>query len=121
MLYTVRLKENKDFVRLFGKGAFVSCGMCTVYYRKNGRQENRIGIATSKKIGNAVKRNRARRVIRQAYRENEKRFPVGYDIVVSARTGSTNCKTYHISKFFKAALIPAMNDPKKQKRQVTKK
>ena len=64
MLFTVRLKDNKEFVRLYGKGAFVSCGMCTVYYRRNGRKENRIGISTGKKIGNAVMRSRARRVIR---------------------------------------------------------
>ena len=121
MLYTVRLKDNKEFTRLYGKGAFVSSGMCTVYYRRNGRQENRIGISTGKKIGNAVKRSRARRVIRQAYRENEKKFPVGYDIVVSARAGSTNCKSYHISKFFKSAVIPAMKDPARQKRQAMKK
>lgn len=121
MLYTVRLKNNKDFVRLYGKGAFVSCGMCTVYYRRNGRKENRIGISTGKKIGNAVMRSRARRVIRQAYRENEKDFPIGYDIVVSARKGSTSCKTYHLSKFFRAAVIPAMKNPDKQKRQASKK
>lgn len=116
MLYTVKLNDNKDFVRLYGKGAFVACGMCTVYYRRNGRKENRIGISTGKKIGNAVMRSRARRVIRQAYRENEKNFPVGYDIVVCARMGSTTCKSYHISKFFRAKLIPAMKDPERQKR-----
>ncbi len=121
MLYTVRLKDNKEFVRLYGKGAFVSSGMCAVYYRKNGRNINRIGISTGKKIGNAVMRSRARRVIRQAYRENESRFPVGYDIVVTARAGSTTCKSYHISKFFKAAVIPAMKDPQKQKRQAVRK
>lgn len=117
MLYTIKLNNNKDFVRLYGRGAFVSCGMCTVYYRRNGRKENRIGISTSKKIGNAVDRSRARRVIRQAYRENEKRFPLGYDIVISARTGSTVCKSYHISKFFKSKVIPAMNDPTMQQRK----
>lgn len=117
MLYTVRLKDNREFVRLYGKAAFVSGGLCTVYYRKNGRDNNRIGISVSKKIGGAVERNRAKRVIRQAYRENEKKFPVGYDIVVNARQGSTTCKSYHISKFFRNVVVPAMNDPKRQKRQ----
>lgn len=120
MLYTVKLNNNKDFVRLYGKGAFVSCGMCAVYYRKNGKKINRIGISSGKKIGNAVMRNRARRVIRQAYRENEEKFPAGYDIVVSARKGSTDCKSYHISKFFKSKVIPAMKDPARQKRQALK-
>jgi ribonuclease P protein component len=120
MLFTVRLKDNKEFVRLYGKGAFVSCGMCTVYYRRNGRKENRIGISTGKKIGNAVMRSRARRVIRQAYRENEADFPKGYDIVITARQGSTECKSYHISTFFKKKVIPAMKDPQRQKRNVKK-
>lgn len=117
MLYTIKLNDNKDFVRLYGKGAFVSCGMCTVYYRRNGRKVNRFGVSTSKKIGCAVERNRARRVIRQAYRENEDKFPIGYDMVFSARTGSTSCKTYHISRFIQKKLIPAMKDPSRQKRQ----
>ncbi len=120
MLYTIKLKNNKDFVRLYGKGAFVSGGLCTVYYRRNGKKNNRIGISTGKKIGNAVQRSRARRVIRQAYRETEKDFPAGYDIVVSARTGSTACKSYHIAGFFKGRVIPAMKDTRKQKRQIKK-
>lgn len=121
MLYTVRLKDNKVFVRLYGKAAFVGGRLCTVYYRKNGTQSNRIGISVSKKIGGAVRRNRAKRVIRQAYRENEKDFPKGYDIVVSARTGCTECKSYHLSAFFLKSVIPAMKDPKRQKRQAIRK
>lgn len=120
MLYTVKLNNNKDFVRLYGKGAFVSGRMCTVYYRRNGKKINRIGISSGKKIGCAVKRNRARRVIRQAYRENEDKFPVGYDMVISARKGCTECKSYHISGFFRKRVIPAMKDPAMQKRQAVK-
>ncbi|MGN0666234.1 MAG: ribonuclease P protein component [Huintestinicola sp.] len=116
MLYTIRLKDNKEFVRLFGKGAFVSSGLCTVYYRRNGRNFNRMGISTGKKIGNAVLRSRARRVIRQAYRETEELFPKGYDIVVTARAGSTECKSYEIAAFFRKRVCPAMKDPNMQKR-----
>ncbi len=60
MLYTIKLNKNKDFVRLYTKGAFVSGGICTVYFRKNGTDKNRFGITTGKKIGNAVSRSRAR-------------------------------------------------------------
>ena len=120
MLYTIKLNNNKDFVRLYSKGAFISGGLCTVYYRRNGTNQNRIGISTGKTIGNAVARSRARPVIRQAYRENEKDFPKGFDIVVSARAGSTTCKSSHIVKSFKSRVIPAMKDPAKQKTQLTK-
>ena len=119
MLYTVRIKSNKDFTRLYNKGVFVSCGICTVYYRKNGMNINRIGISTGKKIGNAVKRSRARRVIRQAYRECEKDFPVGFDMIVAARADSVSCKSYNVVSFFKGRVIPHMKNPN-QKRPVRK-
>lgn len=117
MLYTVKLKNNKDFLKLYAKGAFAASEYCTVYYRKNGLGVNRIGISTSKKIGNAVCRSRARRVIRQAYRENEKSFPKGYDIVIAARMKSTVCKSSDISDFFVKRVIPAVKNPERQKRK----
>ncbi|MCC8043860.1 MAG: ribonuclease P protein component [Oscillospiraceae bacterium] len=120
MLYTVKLNNNKDFVRLYGKGYFIPSPWCTVYYRKNSLKYNRMGISTSKKIGNAVKRSRARRVIRQAYRENEFLLPKGYDIVIAARFESTVCRSGEISVFFKKRVAAVMNDPSKQKKRQKK-
>jgi ribonuclease P protein component len=118
MIYTVKMKENKDFVSLFKKGKFVCGRACTVYFRKNGTNVNKLGISTGKKAGNAVKRSRCRRVIRQAYRENENLFPKGYNIVISARAAAGECKSTEISIFFKKKVIPAMKgtgSPRKAK------
>lgn len=109
MKYTFRLKSNKDFVSIYKKGKFIVGRNCVLYYRKNGRKFNRFGISVGKKVGCAVLRNRAKRVIRQAYRENEEMFPIGYDLVVTARAGAAQCKSYHISSFFKKRVIPAVN------------
>ena len=109
MKYTLRLKSNKDFVSLYKRGTYIVGKNCVFYYRKNGRKFNRFGISVGKKVGCAVLRNRAKRIIRQAYRENEELFPKGYDIVVVARAGAAECKCYHISSFFKKKVIPAMN------------
>ena len=61
--------------------------MC--YLRPNRRRVNRLGIVTSKKIGNAVKRSRARRVIREAFRllepELREKYEQRYDFVIVAR------------------------------------
>ena len=46
---------------------------------------NRFGISVSKKVGGAVKRNRAKRIIRAAYASLEDKLRVGYLIVVSAK------------------------------------
>jgi ribonuclease P protein component len=70
---------------------------------------NRFGISVSKKVGNAVERNRAKRIIRAAYRLGEESFPIGYDIVFVARQPITDRKTQDISGFFFKRLIPEMN------------
>lgn len=114
MKYTVKLNKNKDFVSLYKKGTYIVGRSCAVYFRRNGRKFNRIGISTGKKIGCAVDRSRARRVIRQAYRETEELFPKGFDIVVAARTDACSCKSYHISAFFRNKVVPVMTKPKQQ-------
>ena len=109
MKYTVKLNDNKDFVSLYKKGKYTVGRCCAVYFRKNGRGFNRVGFSSGKKVGNAVSRNRARRVMRQAYRETEERFPKGLDIVFTAREDAASCKTYHITAFILKKLIPAVN------------
>ena len=86
MKHTVALKQNHEFRRLYNKGKSAVSPYFAVYCRKTGRPVNRLGITTSVKLGNAVKRNRARRRIRELYRTHEGELLPGYDIVIVART-----------------------------------
>ncbi|MCI8303260.1 MAG: ribonuclease P protein component [Lawsonibacter sp.] len=86
MKYTVPLKQNHEFRRLYNKGKSTVSPYFVIYCRKTGRPVNRLGITTGVKLGNAVKRNRARRRIRELYRTHEQKLSAGYDIVVVART-----------------------------------
>ncbi len=108
MIYTDRMKNNKDFLALFKRGRFICDKNCVVYFTKNGTDKNKLGISTGKKAGNAVVRSRCRRIIRQAYRENEAEFPHGYNIVVVARAAAGGAKSTDISLFFRKKLIPEM-------------
>ena len=85
MKKTETLKLNREFKRLYYKGKFSVCGCVVVYYIKTRRHRNRIGLTVGKNIGNAVKRNRAKRLIRESYRLSENRIKKGYDIVIVAR------------------------------------
>ena len=86
MLFTVMLNRNEDFQRLYRQGAFCSLGSALLYVMPNRLPYNRLGITAGKKIGNAVKRNRAKRIIRAAYFAAEQDMPIGVDLVVVARS-----------------------------------
>ncbi len=78
------LRENKDFRTLYYRGRSQVNPALVTYVRKNRYGEPRIGITTGKKLGKAVQRSRARRVIREGLRPL---YPSigGYDIVFVAR------------------------------------
>ena len=86
--FTSSLKKNHEFKRLYNKGKSAAAQCAVVYCRRNGRQENRLGVTVSTKIGGAVQRNRVRRRIKEIYRLNEDTLLTGYDIVIVARVRS---------------------------------
>ena len=91
------LKENKDFRRLYYR-ASTKAGPCLVsYVMKNRFGESRVGITSGKKIGNAVNRNRARRLIRSAFALYEDRLNGSYDIVFVARTKTCKVKMQEVA------------------------
>ncbi len=66
--------------------------------------KNALGITTSKKVGNAVARNRAKRIITAAFRECNKDLLQGYDIVFVARSAITTMKMQDVKAVMKRHL-----------------
>ena len=91
MLYTVVMRENKDFLNMYKKGRYITSKYSVIYVKPNNRPFNRFGITAGKKIGNAVARNRAKRLIRLAYQKAEVKLPVGIDIVIVAFCSGSLC------------------------------
>ena len=86
--FSVSLKNNHAFRRLYSKGKSAATPLVVVYCRKNGKGRNQLGITVTKKLGSAVHRNRVRRRLREIYRLKEARFVSGVDLVIVARTRS---------------------------------
>ena len=82
-----RLKRQRDFALVFSEGRAVSDRCLVVHARPNGLPHNRLGLAVGKKHGNAVTRNRLKRLLREAYRTRKPGLPPGYDLVVVPREG----------------------------------
>lgn len=85
MRFSISLKQNHLFRRLYAKGHSCANRYLVLYCRKNGQHCNRIGYTVSAKLGHAVVRNRIRRRLREVYRLHEEQFRSGYDIVVVVR------------------------------------
>lgn len=89
MAKIIAIKENHLFSKIYAKGKKTSEKSVAVYALRNYRgTDTRLGITTGKKIGNAVQRSRARRLIREAYRHltDGKEWNKPYLVVVVARS-----------------------------------
>ena len=107
MKQTVTLKKNYEFHRLYGKGKSFQSPALVLYVMKNRAGICRAGITTSKKIGNAVERNRCRRVIRAAYRALEPKINGNYDFVFVARGKTKYIKSTDLEKTMKDLFCQA--------------
>lgn len=85
MKYTVTIKRNHEFQRLYHKGKNAASPTIALYCRKRQDGANRLGFTVGKKVGGAVVRNRVRRRLREIYRLHETEIRPGYEIVIVAR------------------------------------
>ena len=108
----ISIKKNREFQFLFKKGASVVTYAFACYFKENKRRFNRCGIVTGKKIGNAVKRNRSRRLIREALRllEPELRSVTDkrYDFIFVARGATPSLKCGKVQALMNKKLVPVV-------------
>lgn len=106
------IKENHLYSKAYARGKKFVGRFVVVYVlpdlkakllaKQNPEKEkyNRVGITVTKKLGGAVIRSRAKRVIREGYRASDKRCPVkrGFLIVIVARNSIVSAKSYDVEK-----------------------
>lgn len=86
----VRLLRPADFARVYGRKRSAAAGPIVVYAAPNGLLDGgvRLGLSVSRRIGNAVTRNRWKRVLREAFREVRGDLPAGNDFIVVVRSAA---------------------------------
>lgn len=83
-----RIRRQTEFERVYGANAFAADNILVVQGCTNGLSISRLGLSVSRRVGNAVARNRWKRLIREAFRTQREMLPTGIDLVVRPKRGA---------------------------------
>lgn len=108
-----RLIKNNEYRLVYKHGSFAVGRMCVIYKMPVAKEHTRIGFVTGKKVGGAVQRNRARRLMKEVYRLHQHEIREGYHIVVVARAGINDTQYEQVERemmrlFKKSKLLKVM-------------
>lgn len=108
-----RIKKNKEFQHVFKKGKSFANRQFIVYVLKSEQPEFRLGLSVSKKVGNAVARNRVKRYIRQTFLELKDDLLPNADYIIIARPQAATLDFHESKKSLEHVLRISRALPKK--------
>jgi len=103
-----RVRRRADFQRAYAEGTKVVTRLFVLFARPNCGELTRLGVTATRKTGNAVIRNRARRLVRDAFRRHREKMPEGIDLVVVVRPPLLQSHPETIATELIAAAVRAM-------------
>ena len=77
-----RVRRPAEYKAVFEKGRKLRAGPLVGFLKPNGLPHSRLGMAVSRKVGRAPRRNRIKRLFREAFRRLREELPTGFDIVL---------------------------------------
>jgi len=105
---TMRIKQGRDFSRVKQEGQRLVYGCLIANWRTlPADSKSRLGVITSGKLGNAIVRNRARRLLREAFRLHQYELSQPLDLVLVARASITEKGFIAVEKDFLTTMRKA--------------
>jgi len=100
----IRLRRTGDVRRVYKEGRSYAHPYVVLVARPNGLDFTRVGVTASRRVGGAVARNRAKRLLREAARRLYVRFGRGWDVVLVARAGILKVKEPRVEEALSSLL-----------------
>ncbi len=93
---TERVQRPSEFQRVLKSGRCFRDPVIRIHFIENRRELSRLGLVVSKKMGNAVARNRLKRIFREIFRDSKSRFLAPLDVVLvpDRRAGAKDRSSY---------------------------
>lgn len=107
-----RLRKQSDFQQVRKSEHRVHCGPFIVQIELSGAESTSpplLGVIASRRVGNAVKRNRGKRLMREIFRRNAATLPRGGRFVIVLRSSFTRCDYAGLEKEFNGACAKVMH------------
>lgn len=95
------LRRRGDFQRVYRSGKSFANRYLVLYIVKSAQAEGQVGFAAGKKLGNAVTRNRVKRLLRECYRQNQFSLQKGYNLLLVGRLAAVPEKYETLEKAFR--------------------
>ena len=99
-LRTHRLTARRQFLAVYERGRRIRCNSFTVFALPNELDHCRLGITATRKIGNAVQRNRVKRRLREIFRRNRTDLVPPLDLVINAYAQAITCNPADLERDF---------------------
>ncbi len=103
----LKINKNAQFKKVYTEGRYYVEEFLVVYIIKNSTEYNKVGFSVSKKVGKAVIRNRAKRMMKENYRMLEEKLKKGNDIVITGRAKTSQADYGDIKKNLESAFTRA--------------
>lgn len=100
----MRLRRTNDVRRVYDKGRSWAHPLLVLIIRPNGLDFSRVGVTASRRVGGAVARNRAKRLLREAARRLYPQFGPGWDVMLVARVNILKAKEPQVEKALASLL-----------------
>ena len=104
MAPSTKLRRTADFRRIVQTGRRVSGKRVTMYWVPSSEQ-TRAGVVARREVGGAVLRNRARRVLREAWRQVSPAVERPVEVVLVARPGAAEAKTPEVAEEIRGLMV----------------